>query len=250
VEGAEFADYFWPAMEQLLECSHDYWRTRGQFSPNMVVRLASGGYIQGGLYHSQNLEGTFTTIPGIRVVMPAFADDAVGLMRNAVRSEGVTMYLEPKFLYNYRPTSTSMPSDDYIIPFGRARVRRPGTNLTLVSWGTAVHWSLQAAQRMEAQGVNVEVIDLRSLAPWDKEMVLESVKRTGRCVVAHEDKRTGGFGGEVASTVTEEVFRWLDAPVVRVGSKDTPVGFAKSLESAILLSVDDIVDAVTRTMNF
>lgn len=250
VEGAEFADYFWPAMEQLLECSHDYWRTRGQFSPNMVVRLASGGYIQGGLYHSQNLEGTFTTIPGIRVVMPAFADDAVGLMRNAIRSKGVTMYLEPKFLYNYRPTSTSMPSDDYIIPFGKARVRRPGTDLTIVSWGTAVHWSLQAAQRMEAQGVNVEVIDLRSLAPWDKEMVLESVKRTGRCVVAHEDKRTGGFGGEVASTVTEEVFRWLDAPVVRVGSKDTPVGFAKSLESAILLSVDDIVDAVTRTMNF
>lgn len=250
VEGAEFADYFWPAMEQLLECSHDYWRTRGQFSPNMVVRLASGGYIQGGLYHSQNLEGTFTTIPGIRVVMPAFADDAVGLMRNAMRSEGLTMYLEPKFLYNYRPTSTSMPSDDYIIPFGKARVRRPGSDLTIVSWGTAVHWSLQAAQRMEAQGVNVEVIDLRSLAPWDKEMVLESVKRTGRCVVAHEDKRTGGFGGEVASTVTEEVFRWLDAPVVRVGSKDTPVGFAKSLESAILLSVDDIVDAVTRTMNF
>lgn len=250
VEGAEFADYFWPAMEQLLECSHDYWRTRGQFSANMVVRLASGGYIQGGLYHSQNLEGTFTTIPGIRVVMPAFADDAVGLMRNAMRSRGVTMYLEPKFLYNYRPTSTSMPSDDYIIPFGKARVRRPGTDLTIVSWGTAVHWSLQAAQRMEAQGVNVEVIDLRSLAPWDKEMVLESVKRTGRCVVAHEDKRTGGFGGEVASTVTEEVFRWLDAPVVRVGSKDTPVGFAKSLESAILLSVDDIFDAVTRTMSF
>lgn len=250
VEGAEFADYFWPAMEQLLECSHDYWRTRGQFSPNMVVRLASGGYIQGGLYHSQNLEGTFTTIPGIRVVMPAFADDAVGLMRNAMRSEGLTMYLEPKFLYNYRPTSTSMPSDDYIIPFGKARVRRPGSDLTIVSWGTAVHWSLQAAQRMEAQGVNVEVIDLRSLAPWDKEMVLESVKRTGRCVVAHEDKRTGGFGGEVASTVTEEVFRWLDAPVVRVGSKDTPVGFAKSLESAILLSVDDIVDAVARTMSF
>jgi len=250
VEGAEFADYFWPAMEQLVECSHDYWRTRGQFSANMVVRLASGGYIQGGLYHSQNLEATFTTLPGIRVVMPAFADDAVGLMRNAIRSRGVTMYLEPKFLYNYRPTSTSLPSDDFIIPFGKARVRRPGTDLTLVSWGTAVHWSLQAAQRMEARGVNVEVIDLRSLAPWDKDMVLESVKRTGRCVVAHEDKKTSGFGGEVASTVTEEVFRWLDAPVVRVGSKDTPVGFAKSLESAILLTVDDIEQAILSTVNF
>lgn len=250
VEGAEFADYFWPAMEQLVECSHDYWRTRGQFSANMVVRLASGGYIQGGLYHSQNLEATFTTLPGIRVVMPAFADDAVGLMRNAIRSKGVTMYLEPKFLYNYRPTSTSMPGEDFIIPFGKARVRRPGTDLTIVSWGTAVHWSLQAAQRMEAEGRSVEVIDLRSLAPWDKEMVLESVKRTGRCVVAHEDKKTSGFGGEVASTISEEVFRWLDAPVARVGSKDTPVGFAKSLESAILLTVDDIVEAVRATVSF
>lgn len=250
VEGAEFADYFWPAMEQLIECSHDYWRTRGQFSANMVIRLASGGYIQGGLYHSQNLEGTFTTLPGIRVVMPAFADDAVGLMRNAIRSQGVTMYLEPKFLYNYRPTSASMPGDDYIIPFGKARERRAGRDLTIVSWGTAVHWSLQAAERVSADGIDVQVIDLRSLAPWDKERVLESVKTTGRCVVVHEDKKTGGFGGEVASTVGEELFRYLDAPVARVASKDTPVGFAKSLEQAILLSVDDVVDAVRRTASF
>ncbi len=250
VEGAEFADYFWPAMEQLLECSHDYWRTRGQFSANMVVRLASGGYIQGGLYHSQNLEGTFTTLPGIRVVMPAFADDAIGLMRNAIRSRGVTMYLEPKFLYNYRPTSASMPPDDYIIPFGKARERRAGTNLTIVSWGTAVHLSLQAADIMANEGISCQVIDLRSLAPWDREMVLESVKRTGRCVVAHEDKKTGGFGGEVASTIGEELFRWLDAPVQRVGSKDTPVGFAKSLEKAILLSVDDIVGACRTASRF
>lgn len=250
VEGAEFADYFWPAMEQLIECTHDYWRTRGQFAPAVVIRLASGGYIQGGLYHSQNLEGTFTTLPGLRVVCPAFADDAVGLMRNAIRSRGTTMYLEPKFLYNYRPTSSSMPPEDFIIPFGKARVRRAGTDVTIVSYGTAVHWSLQAAQRMEAEGVSVEVIDLRSLAPWDREMVFESVRRTGRCVVAHEDKKTGAFGGEIASAVGEELFRYLDAPVARVGSKDTPVGFAKSLEQAILLSVDDVVDAVRRTMAF
>jgi len=250
VEGAEFADYFWPAMEQLIECTHDYWRTRGQFAPNMVIRLASGGYIQGGLYHSQNLEGTFTTLPGLRVVIPAFAEDAIGLMRNAIRSEGITMYLEPKFLYNYRPTSASMPADDYIIPFGKAKVRRAGTNVTVVSYGTAVHWSLQAAERLEAEGISVEVIDLRSLAPWDKDMVLESVRRTGRCVVAHEDKKTAGFGGEIASTITEELFQFLDAPVARVGSKDTPVGFAKSLEAATLLNVDDVVDAIRQTARF
>lgn len=250
VEGAEFADYFWPAMEQLIECTHDYWRTKGQFAPAVVIRLASGGYIQGGLYHSQNLEGTFTTLPGLRVVCPSFADDAVGLMRNAIRSRGTTMFLEPKFLYNYRPTSAPMPSEDFIIPFGKAKVRRAGTHLTIVTYGSAVHWSLQAAEQLSAEGIDVEVIDLRSLAPWDKEMVFQHVRRTGRCVVAHEDKKTGGFGGEIASAIGEELFRYLDAPVARVGSKDTPVGFAKSLEQAILLSVSDIAEAVRTTMRF
>ncbi len=250
IEGAEFADYFWPAMEQLLECTHDYWRTKGQFSPAVVIRLASGGYIQGGLYHSQNLEATFTTLPGLRVVMPAFADDAVGLMRTAIRSRGTTMYLEPKFLYNYRPTSAPLPAEGYMIPFGRARVRRPGTSLTIVTYGNAVHLSLQAADQLAAEGIDCEVIDLRSLAPWDKEMVFEHVRKTGRCLVAHEDKVVGGFGGEVASSVTEELFRYLDAPVMRVGSKFTPVGFAKSLEKAILLSVDDVVGAARSLAKF
>lgn len=244
IEGAEFADYFWPAMEQLIECSHDYWRTKGQFSPNIVVRLASGGYIQGGLYHSQNLDAVFAHIPGIRVVCPAFADDAVGLMRNAIRSKGVTMYLEPKFLYNYRPTSSSMPGDDYIVPFGKAKVRRSGSDITLISYGNAVHISLRAAQRLAEEGVSCEVVDLRSLAPWDKESVFNSVKKTGRVVVAHEHYMNVGFGGEVASTINAEMFRYLDAPVQRVASKDVPVGFAKSLEGAILLNEDNIIGAV------
>ena len=250
VEGAEFADYFWPAMEQLIECTHDYWRTRGQFAPAVVIRLASGGYIQGGMYHSQNLEGTFTTLPGLRVVCPSFADDAVGLMRNAIRSRGTTMFLEPKFLYNYRPTSTPMPPEDFIIPFGKARIRRPGTSVTVVTYGTPVHLCLQAAEILKADNINVEVIDLRSLAPWDKELVFERVKSTGRCVVVHEDKKTGGFGGEVASAVGEELFRFLDAPVARLGSKDTPVGFAKSLESATLINVGDVVRTIRETMAF
>lgn len=250
VEGAEFADYFWPAMEQLIECTHDYWRTRGAFSPAIVIRLASGGYIQGGLYHSQNLEGTFTTLPGLRVVMPAFADDAVGLMRTAIRSRGTTMYLEPKFLYNYRPTSAPLPPENFLIPFGRGRVRREGTDVTIVAFGTAVHWSLQAAEKLVSENISVEVIDLRSLAPWDKQLVFERVRRTGRCVVVHEDKRIGGFGGEVASEIGEELFRYLDAPVMRVGSKFTPVGFAKPLENTILLSINDVVEAIKTTVSF
>ncbi|MFN8361787.1 MAG: thiamine pyrophosphate-dependent enzyme [Candidatus Kapaibacterium sp.] len=250
VEGAEFADYFWPAMEQFIECSHDYWRTKGQFSPNIVIRLASGGYIQGGLYHSQNLDAVLAHIPGVRVVCPAFADDAIGLMRNAIRSKGVTMYLEPKFLYNYRPTSASEPGEDFIIPFGKAKIRRTGKDVTLISYGNAVHISLRAAEILEKEGVSCEVIDLRSLAPWDRKTVFESVKKTGRVVIAHEHYRTGGLGGEIAATISEEMFSYLDAPVGRVCSKDTPVGFAKTLESAILLNQNDVIESVKKVMKY
>ncbi len=250
IEGAEFADYFWPAMEQLIECSHDYWRTKGQFSPNVVIRLASGGYIQGGLYHSQNLEATFTTIPGIRVVNPAFAEDAAGLMRNAIRSKGTTLFLEPKFLYNFKYASGPKTPENYIIPFGKAKIRKTGSDVTIVAYGTAVHLSLFAAEDLAKEGVNVEVIDLRSLAPWDKETVLESVRKTNRVVVAHEDRVTGGFGGEISSTIMTEAFSYLDAPVLRVGSKDVHVGFAKSYESEILLTKKDIFETVKKVLSF
>ncbi|HRP02218.1 MAG TPA: thiamine pyrophosphate-dependent enzyme [Candidatus Kapabacteria bacterium] len=250
IEGAEFADYFWPAMEQLVEASHDYWRTRGQFTSNMVMRLASGGYIQGGLYHSQNLEGAFATLPGIRIVMPSFADDAVGLLRNAIRSKGVTLFLEPKYLYNFKGTAATMPPDDFVIPFGKAKVRRKGTDITIVSYGTAVHLSLIAAEELAKENINVEVIDLRSLAPWDKDTVFESVKKTGRVLVAHEDKIVGGFGGEISAAINAEMFKYLDAPILRVGSKDVPVGFAKSYETAILPNKNDIIQAVKKTIKF
>lgn len=250
IEGAEFADYFWPAMEQFIECSHDFWRTKGQFSPNIVIRLASGGYIQGGLYHSQNLDAIFAHTPGIRVVCPAFADDAIGLMRNAIRSRGVTMYLEPKFLYNYRPTSASEPAEDFIVPFGKAKIRRSGTDVTVISYGNAIHISLRAAEELVKEGISCEVIDLRSLAPWDKKTVFESVKKTSRAVVAHEHYLTGGLGGEIAASIGNELFRYLDAPVERVASKDTPVGFAKSLESAILLNQNDVINAVRKTIQY
>lgn len=250
IEGAEFADYFWPAMEQLVEISHEYWRTKGQFAPNVTMRLASGGYIQGGLYHSQNLEATFATLPGIRVVVPAFAEDAVGLIRNSMRSEGTTMFLEPKFLYNFKPAFGPMPGDSYIIPFGKAKKRRDGNDVTIIAYGTAVHLSNYAADELAKEGISTEIIDLRSLVPWDKEMVLEAVKRTNRVVVAHEDKTFGGFGGEIASVIAEEAFRYLDAPVKRVGSKNVPVGFAKEYEQKTLLSIEDIKNAVIETVKY
>ncbi len=250
IEGAEFADYFWPAMEQLIECSHDYWRTAGQYSPNIVIRLASGGYIQGGLYHSQNLEAIFATQPGIRVVNPAFADDAVGLLRNSIRSKGVTIFIEPKFLYNFKAAHTAEPAEGHIIPFGKGRILRAGESATIVTYGNAVHISMKAAIELAKEGIELEIIDLRSIVPWDKEMVYNSVKKTGRLLIVHEDRVFGGFGGEIASDVTENLFKELDAPVMRVGSKNTPVGFAKSYETEILLNSQDVVNNVRKLVKF
>jgi 2-oxoisovalerate dehydrogenase E1 component len=250
IEGAEFADYFWPAMDQLVECSHDFWRTKGQYSPNVVIRLASGGYIQGGLYHSQNLEGTFTTLPGIRIVCPAFADDALGLIRNAMRSKGVTMYLEPKFLYNFKQASTKRPPENHIVPFGKGNIRREGNDVSIISYGSGVHLSLLAAKDLEKEGISIEIVDLRSLIPWDKDIVMDTIKKTNRVLIVHEDKKTGGFGGEIASEIADSAFRYLDAPVMRVCSKDTPVGFAKSYENEILLSKKDIIKTVRNVYQY
>ncbi len=249
VEGAEFADYFWPAAEQMVEMSHDYWRSNGQFVPNVTVRLASGGYIGGGLYHSQNIEGFLTTLPGIRVVVPAFADDAAGLLRTAMRSPGLTLYLEPKFLYNSALAKTHVPPG-FAVPFGKARRRREGKDLTVLAYGTPVHFALEAAHALASEGKELEVIDLRSLVPLDFEAIAESVKKTGRVLIAHEDKVHGGFGGEIAARVAHELFDWLDAPVERVGSTFTPVGFSRILERAILPSTERVLEAARRVLAY
>ena len=234
IEAAQFADYIWPAMEQIVEMSHEYWRTRGQFAPNITLRLSSGGYIGGGLYHSQNTEAIFGHLPGVRVVVPAFADDAAGLLRTCLRSEGMTFFLEPKFLYNQGFASTVRCDENHAIPFGKGRVRREGTDATIVSWGTTVHWSIRAANKMAKEGYEVEVIDLRTVRPWDQELVAESVRKTGRLLVVHEDHITNGFGAEIVAWTAQNVFEWLDAPIARVAAKDIPIGFSKILERATL----------------
>ncbi len=249
VEGAEFADYFWPAAEQMVEMSHEYWRTHGKFVPNVTVRIASGGYIGGGLYHSQNIEGWLTTLPGIRIVVPAFADDAAGLLRTAIRSRGITLYLEPKFLYNNPMARARVPAE-FAVPFGRARLRRAGTDLSIVAYGTPVHFALEAAELLEKEGKSVEVLDLRSLVPMDLEAVKRSVRKTNRALVAHEDKVHGGFGGEIASQIQESVFEWLDAPIGRVGSEFTPVGFHRILERAILPSTEKVLSAARKVLAY
>ncbi|MFW5822879.1 MAG: alpha-ketoacid dehydrogenase subunit alpha/beta [Tangfeifania sp.] len=249
VEGAEFADYFWPAMEQYVESSHDYWRSNGKFAPNMTIRLASGGYIGGGLYHSQNIEGSLVSIPGVRIVYPSFADDAAGLLRTAIRSEGPTMFMEPKALYQNPKAATVVP-EDFEVPFGKARIRRKGSDLTLLTYGNTTHLSLEAAEKLSEDGFDVEIIDLRSLVPLDEELILESVRKTNKVLIVHEDKVHGGFGGELSAQITEKAFEYLDAPVRRVGSTFTPVGFNTILEKAILPDAKRIYDAAKNLISF
>ncbi len=250
VEGAEFADYFWPAMEQFVETTHEYWRTKGQFSPNVTVRLASGGYIGGGLYHSQTIEGALTTFPGVRIVYPSFADDAAGLLRTCMRSEGFTMFLEPKALYNSPVAATPIP-DDFEVPFGKARIRREGKDLSVFTYGNTTHMCLQAAEKLSLEsGLSIEVVDLRSLIPLDRETILNSVKKTGKALIVHEDKVFSGFGAELSATIMEQAFEFLDGPVRRVGSAFTPVGFNRILEKATLPNTDKILEAMRDLVNY
>lgn len=250
IEGAEFADYFWPAMEQFVDTTHDYWRSKGQFSPNIVVRLASGGYIGGGLYHSQNIEGALTTFPGTRVVYPSYADDAAGLLRTAMRSRGMTVFMEPKALYQAPVAAAAVP-DDFEVPFGKARIRRAGKDLSVITYGNTTHMCVEAAEKIAKEtGADVEVVDLRSLSPLDNDTILESVKKTGKALIVHEDKVFGGFGGELVSLINDKAFEYLDGPVRRVGSTYTPVGFNRILEKAILPSVEKIEKAMIELINY
>ncbi|MBK7174310.1 MAG: 2-oxoisovalerate dehydrogenase [Bacteroidales bacterium] len=250
VEGAEFADYFWPAMEQYIEVSHEYWRTNGAFSPNVTIRLASGGYIGGGLYHSQNIEGALASIPGVRIVYPSFADDAAGLLRTSMRSKGPTLFLEPKALYNDPVAETFVP-ENFEVPFGKARIRRNGEHMSIITYGNTTHMCMAVADKIEKEtGKSIEVVDIRSLIPLDKETILTSVRRTSKALVVHEDKVFGGFGGEIAAMIAEEAFEALDAPVRRVGSTFTPVGFNRILEKAILPNEDKIYLVAMELLNF
>lgn len=250
VEAAQFADYVWPAMEQLVEMSHEYWRTRGQFSPNVTLRLSSGGYIGGGLYHSQNIEAIFGHLPGVRIVAPSFADDAAGLLRTCIRSEGMTFFLEPKFLYNQTFAATPRCGADHAVPFGKARIRRAGTDATVIAWGTPVHWSIRAANKLGKEGKEVEVIDLRSIKPWDFETVAASIKKTGKVLIVHEDHLTNGFGAEIAASIADKLFEWLDAPVRRVAALDVPIAFSRVLEKAILPQEADVLEALHALLEY
>ncbi len=248
----QFGDYIWPAFMQLRdEVAMLRFRSNNDWSCPMVIRVAVGGYIHGGLYHSQSIDGFFTHIPGIRVVFPSNAADAKGLLKTACREEDPVLFCEHKGLYRQGFASSPEPDADYCLPFGLAKVKKAGEDATIITWGMLVQRSLDAAAKIEKEfGVTIEVIDLRTLNPLDKEAILTSVRKTGKVLIVHEDTLTGGFGAEIAAIVAAEAFDRLDAPVQRVAAKDAPVPYGPELEYAMLPQEADIVAALKQLVSF
>jgi pyruvate dehydrogenase E1 component beta subunit len=243
----QFADFIYPAYDQIVnELAKMRYRSGGEYPAPLVIRTPVGGGIKGGHYHSQSPEALFIHVPGLKVVMPSNPIDAKGLLLSAIRDEDPVIFMEPKRVY--RASKGDVPAEDYTIPLGQARIAREGQQVTILAWGAMVHTCIEAAEKGAAQGYDLEVIDLRTLLPYDLEAILASVKKTGRVVIVHEAPRTCGFGAELAATIQEHAILHMEAPILRVTGFDTP--FPYTLEHEYLPDAERILDAVERVVNF
>ena len=239
----QFADFIFPAFNQIVsEAARMYYRTNGDYSVPIVIRAPYGGGVRGGLYHSQSVEAYFAHVPGLKVVVPSNPHDAKGLLKTAIRDNNPVLFFEHKLAYN--TVQGDVPEGNYTVPIGKAAVRREGQQLSLISYGLSVHHCLEAAETLAAEGISCEVVDLRSVSPLDTETLLESVEKTGRVCIVHEDNLTGGVGAEVAAIVAKDAFEYLDAPVQRVAALDVPsFPYSPTLEDALLPGPPNIISA-------
>jgi 2-oxoisovalerate dehydrogenase E1 component len=242
----QFFDYIWPGYMQIRdEMAMMRYRSNNHWSWPMVVRVAVGGYLRGGApYHSQSGVAIFAHCPGVRVVFPSNAQDAAGLLRTSIRCDDPVMFLEHKHLYRQTYNKAPYQGPEYMIPFGKASVVREGTDLVIFTWGALVQRAIVAAQQAEREGINVAVVDLRTIVPLDWDTIAAYTRKTNRVIVAHEDQMTAGFGGDIASRIGQELFHELDAPVTRVAALDCPVAYAPVLEEVILPGSADILKAI------
>jgi len=242
----QFADFIAPAFNQIVqEAARIHYRSNGDWEVPLVIRVPYGGGIHGALYHSQSVEAFFAHVPGLKVVTPATPYDAKGLLKSAIEDPNPVLFLEHK--KTYRLIKGFVPEEDYRVPIGPADFKRPGEDMSVFAYGLMLHYCLEAAQTLAAEGVSVEVVDLRTLRPLDTETILASVRRTGKVLIVHEDNLFGGFGGEVAAIIAEHAFEYLDGPIVRIGGPDVPaMPFAHSLEAAFMPSPASIAAAMRR----